>query len=520
VQQMGTLTSGGSLNFDALYTPILLEVSPTALAFSYDTGSRQVVSQQVSVSSNVSPLSFTATALTSGSDGPWLTVTPSGGATPNLLTVSASPGIKPGSYSGVVSVQSAGAINSPQEISVTLTVASGQAASSGKPIVLLVPGIFGTKLASSSKVVWLSNAVIYDTQLSGPQDLQQLEYDSTGQPVAALSTQAIHEGVDYGGLFNLSSDSGVLEYELVCAPAVRLKFILDPQDCDKDFNVYNSLASTLASNGYKYQVFPYDWRQDISVLAEALSKKVASMQTQYPGRSIAIIAHSMGGLVVGEMFAKHGISPGISHIITMGTPFSGSVHAYLDFRGWDSFYPEIKTADSQAIGANWTSAYELLPQQAFVHLKNGDSPQVISLYDGSYSSQKFPALARSYGAYSALTSAQALWNDEASLSPLPQAYAIIGSGIPTATEVTDRLSSNGCLQYLKGNGDSEVPLQSALGSSWVPEENVGFVKEKHAWLPGNSKVLQAIIQILAGKTPTTLSATPLGVSASVSGCLD
>lgn len=521
VQQKGALTSGGTLRFDVAYTSILLQVSPSALAFSYTVGSPQAESQVVTLSSNVPSVSFTATAQTSGSNETWLTVQPSASITPAVLTISAAPGMQPGSYSGQVLIQSGNAINSPLEIPVTLTVTAGGSVSSDKPIVLIVPGILGTKLASTSEVVWLSNEVIYDTQFFGPQSLQQLEYDSTGQPVVPLSTQAIQGGLDYGGLFNLSSDSGVLAYELVCAYAVRLDFLLDPQDCDKDFNVYNSLVSTLATNGYTYEVFPYDWRQDISVLADSLAAKIASMQIQYPGRSIAIIAHSMGGLVVGEMFAKHGIPSSISHVITMGTPFLGSVHTYLDFRGWGSFYAGIKDAVSQAIGANWTSAYELLPQWRFVHLQNGDSPQVISIYDGSYS-EEFPALPRSAGTYSALTSAQAVWNDEKGLPPIAQAYAIIGTGIPTSTVLTDIPSSGTCLQVVNGDGDGEVPLHSALGSSWVPSGNVGFVNEQHAWLPENSKVLRAIIDILAGKMPTTLSAGPTGASLSPSatGCLN
>src|ERR1039457_7206525 len=85
------------------------------------------------------------------------------------------------------------------------------------PIVLIVPGIFGTKLASSSQVVWLSNETIYDTAppLNLP-DLYQLQYDSSGQPTTPLSVQAIDHGTDYGGLFNIASEKAQLNYELEC----------------------------------------------------------------------------------------------------------------------------------------------------------------------------------------------------------------------------------------------------------------------------------------------------------------
>jgi pimeloyl-ACP methyl ester carboxylesterase len=386
------------------------------------------------------------------------------------------------------------------------------------PVVLIIPGILGTKLASTSGVVWLSDETIYDTAppLNLP-DLYQLEYDSTGQPTTVLSVQAVKDGVDYGGLFNLASDKGDLEYELECTLLIRTLLAIDGQVCDRTFRVYNALVNALTTAGFTYDVFPYDWREDIGQLADQLNQKVSSLTAQYPGRQIGLVAHSMGGLVVGAMFANYGVSPMISHVITLGSPFVGSVQTYFEFEGWRSFYPQISPQQSQEIGANWTAAYELLPQWKFAHLQNGARPPVMSIYKGTYSSL-FPALPRSKGPNSALTAASSLWKAEKSVPLIPQAYAIVGSGVPTLTVLTNVLSQGNCLQGVYGDGDNTVPVTSALGSTWVPSQNVGFVKSKHAELPENGDAINAIIQILNGSSPTTLSQVPFGVSPSSTGC--
>ena len=379
---------------------------------------------------------------------------------------------------------------------------------STKPVVLIVPGIFGTKLASDSQVIWLSNQTINDT-LTSLQDLQELEYDSTGNPVAPLSVQALYDGTDYGGLFNLSSDSSNPLYDLKCTLAISTILAISGKVCDRTFNVYNSLVSTLATNGFTYDVFPYDWREDIGQLAEQLDQKVSSLSAQYPGRTISLVAHSMGGLIVGEMLANYGVRPLISHVITLGAPFLGATQTYFELRGWFSLLPPIVSGQqTQEIGENWTAAYEMLPQRKFVYLQNGDKPPVLAVYNGTYSSTLFPALPRSGGPNSALKLAVSVWNTGKTLPVVPQAYAIVGSGFSTLTSLTDILSQGTCLQGVYGNGDNTVPINSALGSAWVPATNVGFVKAQHQELPESTSALEAIVQILTGNTPTTLSSTP------------
>ena len=79
--------------------------------------------------------------------------------------------------------------------------------------------------------------------------------------------------------------------------------------------------------------FPYDWRKSIletaDLLADVVSKKLEEIKDQ-PQRRVSILAHSMGGLVVRAMIAKH---PKLwddiaarhnGQFVMLGTPNNGS----------------------------------------------------------------------------------------------------------------------------------------------------------------------------------------------------
>jgi 6-phosphogluconolactonase (cycloisomerase 2 family) len=126
-QQTQKLSAGNTLSFVGTYTPLLLQVSPTMLLFSYQGAGGRAQPQQVTVSTNGPPVSFTAVA-TTGASGQWLSVTPASDTTPATLTVSAISGLQPlppGSYIGQVSITSSQAANSPQRLPIGLDVTAG-----------------------------------------------------------------------------------------------------------------------------------------------------------------------------------------------------------------------------------------------------------------------------------------------------------------------------------------------------------------------------------------------------------
>jgi len=102
-----------------------LVATPSSLTFTVTAGGAAPPAQSVQVSaSDNSTQAFTAAAATK-SNGNWLAVTPASGNTPGTESVTVDPtGLAAGTYSGTVTLTSAGVSNSPLLVNVTFTVNS------------------------------------------------------------------------------------------------------------------------------------------------------------------------------------------------------------------------------------------------------------------------------------------------------------------------------------------------------------------------------------------------------------
>jgi hypothetical protein len=99
-----------------------LTVNPGTLNFAQAAGGAAPASQTISIGSTGAILQFTAFT----SSASWLTVNPNSGATPGQITVSVNgAALNPGTYTAQVNVVSSGAGNSPQPVTVNLTVGQG-----------------------------------------------------------------------------------------------------------------------------------------------------------------------------------------------------------------------------------------------------------------------------------------------------------------------------------------------------------------------------------------------------------
>jgi len=140
-----TLAVSNSTGADAINTvvappalPPAISLSPTQLQFSYTTGGTSPATQTVTVA-NSGGGTFAWSATSSAS---WLTVSPSSGVGSGPLTLGINTaGLTAQTYNGTITVNAAGATNSPQKISVTLTVTTP--APSTAPVVALVANAFG-----------------------------------------------------------------------------------------------------------------------------------------------------------------------------------------------------------------------------------------------------------------------------------------------------------------------------------------------------------------------------------------
>ncbi len=381
-----------------------------------------------------------------------------------------------------------------------------------KPLVLIVPGTLATKLAHCSspscaetdRTVWFTDATI-----AGPAELDELKYDSIGNPVAALTPFG-----HFADILNVFDNADDPNNHLTCSGTVLEVYsaLSDPSRCIRSINTYNDLITTLKGAGYGVERFPYDWRLDIATLSEQLFVKVQELH-QSKGLPIAIIAHSAGGLIVGELLRVHRpeLVNQLGPIVTLGTPFNGAVVTYMKFQGWDRLTPFVNALKTQAVGSNWTMAYELLPRFDFLTLPNGSVAPFKDLYSGVFS-PLYPALPRNGNA---LPLAFSFWKaSEANTTVYESAYAVIGSGRPTPRTIGDDSKLSECNPTVGyANGDETVPLNSAQASTWIPPSNFRYIGEQHELLASNPVVMGAILRILSGAAPDNLSSKEIDATA-------
>ncbi len=164
-----------------------LAVSPTALSFTYQLGGTIPDAQSISVAGGDSTLSFTASA----AGASWINALPVYGTTPGAVTVSIAPwGLAAGTYSGGVIVASAAAGNSPQYVTVNLTVVDPAAfqltASPAALIFNYTPG--GTLPAQQSISISGSGpALAYTASVSGAAWLAAAGTGGTAPSTLAIS---------------------------------------------------------------------------------------------------------------------------------------------------------------------------------------------------------------------------------------------------------------------------------------------------------------------------------------------
>jgi hypothetical protein len=147
------------------------------------------------------------------------------------------------------------------------------------------------------------------------------------------------------------------------------------------FPIYNDLIAALrhelsqrADRATPVFAFPYDWRMDVRDAARRLGvfvdeviarTKLLKHYAAADKLKVDLVGHSMGGLVITEYLALRGRGAGVGKVVTIGTPFSGSVEAVVKMTTGMSLItgPEPRERDREA--ARVTPAlYQLFPSYA------------------------------------------------------------------------------------------------------------------------------------------------------------
>jgi uncharacterized protein (TIGR03437 family) len=210
-QYTGTITISPASGAAQLVTvtlnvtaPAVLSAAPAPLAFTYQQGSTAPAALALGVSSSGTPVNISVSTATQ-SGGPWLSVSPSAGATTVNLSVSVTPiGLAPGSYSGSVVVTPSDPTVAPLTIPVTLVIsqaapvltATANAASYAPGPV--TPGeivtIFGSGMGPATLMsLHITDAGTVDTSLGGT----QVFFDGYPAPVIYSSSTAVSVIVPY-----------------------------------------------------------------------------------------------------------------------------------------------------------------------------------------------------------------------------------------------------------------------------------------------------------------------------------
>lgn len=95
---------------------------------------------------------------------------------------------------------------------------------------------------------------------------------------------------------------------------------------------FEPLASALRESGLVAGTYSYPDDQPIAASAEQLSRDLKGISSSQPQRRVALVAHSMGGLVSRLVIEDPQLDPGnVSHLIMVATPNQGSLLARLAF---------------------------------------------------------------------------------------------------------------------------------------------------------------------------------------------
>jgi uncharacterized protein (TIGR03437 family) len=215
-----TVTAPGASN-TPLTVPVTLTVapgtisaSPTSLNFSQIAGGTAPAAQSVAVSSTPGSLPYTVTTTTKDG-GTWLSATPASGTTNSNVQVSVNAGnLAPGSYSGTVTITSAGAGGSPLSIPVTFSV-TASATLSASPVSVSFSYISGTANPAAQTVQVTSsgsNSSITVTSKTSDGGTWLAVTPTSGTTPATLSIQVTPSGLaagNYSGTVTVTSSSSL-----------------------------------------------------------------------------------------------------------------------------------------------------------------------------------------------------------------------------------------------------------------------------------------------------------------------
>ena len=302
----------------------------------------------------------------------------------------------------------------------------------GHPHIVVVPGILGSQLGIArprplpNDVLWLD-----------PIDIQ------------------------VGRLKLLGVDSG--------APIIPLGVVLYS---------HLKLRLRLRAAGFAVTMHDYDWRLGIEESGAVFAERLR----QHPSRRLAIVAHSMGGLLSRAALALPGTRH-VERVVLLGTPNRGSFAPVQALRGTYAVVRKIARLDvamtaerlADEVFNSFPSLYQMVP----VPSRQGAA----DLLDPGAWPDSGPALRPS------LFERARSFRDALS-RPDERFVAVAGVGQETVTGVSKR--RDGFVYTVTRHGDGTVPADSAA----LDGANTYFANAAHSDLTRDALVASAIIELV------------------------
>ena len=247
---------------------------------------------------------------------------------------------------------------------------------------------------------------------------------------------------------------------------------------------YLRLKLLLRAHGLATELYDYDWRHPVVALGAALAEHLE----RHPATRLALVAHSMGGLVARAALGVRGLAK-VTRVILIATPNLGSYAAVQALRGTDAVVRKLarlapaETPESLTgeVFSTFPSLYDLLPP--------GNAR--LDLLDATAWPSSGPQPRRALLLRSRL--------DRARLAPADARFATVsGTGQPTVTAIARRGAD--FVYTLTRAGDGTVPVPSSL----LPGAPGFFARAAHSDLTRDPQVAAAVADLLRRGTTTRL----------------
>jgi pimeloyl-ACP methyl ester carboxylesterase len=250
---------------------------------------------------------------------------------------------------------------------------------------------------------------------------------------------------------------------------------------------YLALQLRLRGAGYTVITHDYDWRIDLRELAQALAARLRAE----PASEVAVVAHSMGGLIARAALQLPG-GERVRRLVMLGVPQLGSFGAVQAIRGTYPVVRRLAALDrqhdaeflAQQVFATFPSIHQLLPVPGL-----GSAPDLWTLDNwpatGPRPEPRLLAAAREF----------------ASMLADPDERCIAICGVRQRTVVGLQRVADDFHYQISDEGDGTVPLISAQ----LARGNNYYVRCEHSALPRSATVARALIELLRQGRSSRLS---------------